>query len=424
MQLRTSNGLPRAIATTAPRACVLVVMYGNPNYHPPTINAVRIMSERFAVKVVCRNDAGPTADWPPAVQIERVGELTTADESFGASLWRKLSWYRGFVRRLGAVVSETGLALIYAYDPIGFAASIAALAKLRAKIPVVFHCHDNPVLGRRRIASLQDWIFRYALRHTGDAAFTVFPSKYRAPIWLDEARDPRAPMIVPNGAAREFYPSREDWNTLARRRWESKRILYLGSMGPENGQPQALRALAALPGAVKLDAVGFGTAEFRSELSELAAGLSLQPRVSISDWVPDPERDRLAERAAVGLVLYRAVNPNWEHSGPSPNKLFQYAAWGLPVVVPDRKSFREFFADDEWVTYADPEDPAAIARAIELVLADRDRYVAMSLAARRAHETKYNYERLFAPVFERICALVDATHDASGLRQSDEANQV
>jgi glycosyltransferase involved in cell wall biosynthesis len=399
------------------------VIYGNPNYHPPTINAVRIMSERFAVKVVCRNDAGPTADWPPTAAIERVGELTTADESFGASAWRKLSWYRRFVRRVGAAIAETGPALIYAYDPIGFAASIAAMSKLRAQIPVVFHCHDTPALGWPRIMSLQDWIFRYALRHTGDAVFTIFPSKYRAPIWLDKARDPRAPMIVPNGAAREFYPSREDWKALARRRWESKRVLYLGSMSSENGQPQALRALAALPDAVKLDVVGFGTAEFRHRLSELAASLSLQPRVSISDWVPDPERVRRAEQAAVGLVLYRAVNPNWEHSGPSPNKLFEYAAWGLPVVVPDRKSFREFFANDEWVTYADPEDPAAIARAIEFILADCERYIAMSLAARAAHETKYNYEQVFAPVLERICALVGAAHDAAALCQRSSSEK-
>ena len=420
-QSRTSAGRSGTIAPAAiVRPCVLVVMYGNPNYHPPTVNAVRIMSELFAVKIVCRNHAGPAADWPATVAIERVGELLTADESFGASAWRKLSWYRRFVRRVGAAIGETGPALIYAYDPIGFAASIAALSKARTEIPVVFHCHDTPALDRSRIASLQDWIFRYALRHTGDAAFTIFPSKYRAPIWLDKAGDPRAPMIVPNGAAREFYPSRQDWRALARARWESRRILYLGSMGPENGQAQALRALASLPDAVKLDLMGFSTAEFRHQLSELAASLSLQPRVSISDWVPDPERVRRAEQAAVGLVLYRAVNKNWEHSGPSPNKLFEYAAWGLPVVVPDRKSFREFFADDEWVSYADPEDPASIARAIESILANRDRYIAQSLAARAAHETKYNYERVFAPVLERICTLVGATHDAL----SDETSQV
>jgi glycosyltransferase involved in cell wall biosynthesis len=417
LQSRTSNGVPRSVGPAASTGLrILVVIYGNPNYHPPTINGVRIMSERFSVNVVCRNEAGPEANWPHAVAIERVGELVTANESFDASVWRKLSWYRTFVRRVSATIAETRPALIYAYDPIGFAASIAAIAKSGVEIPVVFHCHDTPVLGSRRIASLQDWIFRYALRHTGDAVFTVFPSKHRAPIWLDKAGDPRAPLIVPNGAARDFYPSREDWNALAQRRWESKRVLYLGSMGHENGQPKALSALATLPGEVKLDMAGFGTVEFRRELSELAAALSLQARVSISDWVPEHERNRLAEQAAVGLVLYRAVNLNWEHSGPSPNKLFQYAAWGLPVVVPDRESFREFFANDEWVNYADPEDPAAIARAIEFILADSDRYVTMSHAARRAHETKYNYERLFAPVLERICTLVGAAHDASELR--------
>jgi glycosyltransferase involved in cell wall biosynthesis len=412
LQSQSNAGRSAAIAPTAmARPRVLVVMYGNPNYHPPTINAVRIMSELFSVKIVCRNDAGPAADWPPAVAIERVGELISADDSFGASAWRKLSWYRGFVRRVDAAIVETRPALIYAYDPIGFAASIEAISKEHREIPVVFHCHDTPELGRERIASLQYWIFRYALRHTRDAAFTIFPSKYRAPIWLDSARDLRAPVIVPNGAALEFYPSRDDWHALARTRWESKRVLYLGVMSPENGQPQALRALASLPDEVKLEVVGFSTAAFRDELGELATSLSLQSRVSISDWVPIAERVRRAEQAAVGLVLYRAVNPNWEHSGPSPNKLFEYAAWGLPVVVPDRKSFREFFADDEWVTYADPDDPASIARAIQSVLADRDRFIAMSLAARAAHETKYNYERLFAPVLERICNLAGVTHD-------------
>ncbi len=391
---------------------MLVVMYSNPNFHPPTINGVRIMSELFSVKIVCRNDAGPAADWPPAVAIERVGELMTADESFRAGAWRKLSWYRTFVRRVVAAIAETTPALLYAYDPIAFAASIEAIGKARAEIPVVFHCLDNPELDRERKASLQYWIFRYALRHTRDAAFTIFPSKYRAPLWLDPAHDQRAAMIVPNGSAREFYPSRKDWNALARARWESPRLLYLGVMGPDNGQPQAVRALAALHPGVKLEVVGFSTAAFRHELGELAASLSLQSRVSIVDWVPNAERVRRAEQAAVGLVLYRMVNTNWEYSGPSPNKLFEYAAWGLPVVVPDRKSFREFFADDEWVTYADPDDPASIARAIQFILADRDRFIAMSLAARAAHETKYNYERLFAPVLDKICSLAGIARDA------------
>jgi glycosyltransferase involved in cell wall biosynthesis len=403
---RIDAGSAQAIAPAAySRPVILVVMYANPDYHPPTVNGVRMMSERFEVHIVCRNEAGPAADWPSAVKIERVGDLMTAGQGFEACAWRKLSWYRRFVRRVHNLIERSHPALIYAYDPIGFAASISALGPARRETPIVFHCHDTPSLDRAGVTSLQQWIFRYAARHTREAAFTIFPSKYRAPIWLEKAGDPRPPMIIPNGAARDFYLSGEDWNALARRRWETKCVLLLGSMSAENGQAAALRALNHLPASVTLDLVGFSTLGFRRQLAELAATLGLEARVSIAGWVPNTELIRRAEDAAVGLVLYRAVNPNWEHSGSSPNKLFEYAAWGLPVVVPDRKSFREFFADDEWVVYADPENPASIARAIEYILADRERYTAMSLAARRAHETKYNYEHLFAPVLEKLCLL-------------------
>src|SRR5258708_30926044 len=94
------------------RPRVLVVMYGNPNYHPPTLNAVRIMSERFSVNMVCRNDAGPAAHWPPAVAIERVGELVTSDQSFGAGIWRTLSCYRTFVRPRCGTIARNPSALL------------------------------------------------------------------------------------------------------------------------------------------------------------------------------------------------------------------------------------------------------------------------------------------------------------------------
>jgi len=210
----------------------------------------------------------------------------------------------------------------------------------------VFHCHDTPVLrfAANRVAAGLDYpLCIWVTRATQRSRFSR--RSIGAPLWLDKAGDPRAPLIVPNGAARDFYPSREDLERTGATAVGSKRVLYLGSMGPENGQPQALKRSAVLPCAFKLDMAGFGTAEFRRELSELAAALSLEARVSISDWVPDHERNRLAEQASVGLVLYRAVILNWEHSGPSPNKLFPIRAWGLPVVVPDRESFPRVFCE-------------------------------------------------------------------------------
>jgi len=95
--------------------------------------------------------------------------------------------------------------------------------------------------------------------------------------------------------------------------------------------------------------------------------------------------------------------------GSASNKLFEYAAMGLPVVVPDRESYRDFLGDAEWVSYADVAHPRSIAHAIASIFADRERYVAMSRAARRAFEEKYNYERVFAPALERILELSGMT---------------
>ena len=45
-------------------------------------------------------------------------------------------------------------------------------------------------------------------------------------------------------------------------------------------------------------------------------------------------------------------------------------ASGLPVVVSDLPVFREFLADGESALFAPGDDPRALARAIERVLAD------------------------------------------------------
>jgi glycosyltransferase involved in cell wall biosynthesis len=384
---------------------LLVVIYARPDFHPPTVNGVRLMDEHFRVRIIHRNDDGPAAEWPADSEIIKVGVPGDQAEKARASVARRLGEYLRFVRAVRRTLREFRPSVIYAYDPLGFAAAMYARGRRAACPPIVFHCHDTPDPARLRFASLQDLMFRYALRRTRDAALVVFPAAYRADYWMSAAGDRRRAVIIPNGAAREFYPGRSDWQTLASRRWAERRILYMGSMGPPNGQAEAIHAMTRLPAEYRLDLIGFASPTFRQDLCRLAASLGVESRVTVDSYLPHRERVRRAEAAAMGLVLYKAVNRNWEHSGSSPNKLFEYAAFGLPVIVPDRPSFRDFFAGDEWVTFADPEDPASIVREIEDVLRDRDRYIAMSLAARRAHEEKYNYERVFAPVMQRLIAL-------------------
>src|SRR6185295_14053487 len=114
---------------------------------------------------------------------------------------------------------------------------------------------------------------------------------------------------------------------------------------------------------------------FAREIRDLVAELGLGGRARYEGFLPSFEAlNDETRRASVGVVLYHPVHTNWEHAGSATNKLYEYAACGLPVVVPDRPSFREFLAGEAWVEYADPRDPAAVAAAVQRHLADRARY--------------------------------------------------
>jgi glycosyltransferase involved in cell wall biosynthesis len=391
-----------APAQAIARQRLLVVIYANPDYYPPTYNAVKILGRHFQVTVIARNMDRPCCEWGE-IEVIRTGEYASAVDKETASPLTKLTEYWNFCATVRRAVAEREPHVVYAYDAHGFVSALRA--RRRRSLPVIFHLHELPALKNASAYSLQSWITKLALHQTRAAALVVLPEPNRAKIWLQAAHDTRQAMIVPNCSSLDFFSSSSDLNELARIRFACRRLLCIGWMGESNGQREAVRAVAMVRTNVGLILVGPHASEFENELNDLAQNLGVQSRVSIEQWVPHSELASRFSGCAVGLSLYRPVSQNWEFNSSATNKVFEYSALGLPVVVPDRNSYREFFAGDEWVVYANPEDPASIARAIEFVLADRDRYVAMSLAARRAHEEKYNYEHVFAPALERILAM-------------------
>ena len=130
---------------------------------------------------------------------------------------------------------------------------------------------------------------------------------------------------------------------MALTRDETARLVLLGAMGT----PELEREAQSLPGWSRVEHLGFVG---RREVA-----------------------DRLASARAGVVVLH----PERGYLESLPIKLFEYMAAGLPVIASDFPYWRELLDPIGCAMFVDPLDPAAIAAAIDDLLADEERATEM-----------------------------------------------
>jgi glycosyltransferase involved in cell wall biosynthesis len=166
------------------------------------------------------------------------------------------------------------------------------------------------------------------------------------------------------------------------------RLVYLGLLGVSRGIDVTLRAVQELDRRgveVHFDVIGgMGTVDYRAE----AQALGIAHRVTFHGHVPYDDALRLVAAADVGIVPHHATE-HWRTT--IPNKLFDYMAAELPVLVSDAPPTKRIVeATGCGLAFRD-RDPLDLAACITQLLdpATRQR---MGAAGRRAALEQYNWE--------------------------------
>jgi glycosyltransferase involved in cell wall biosynthesis len=134
-------------------------------------------------------------------------------------------------------------------------------------------------------------------------------------------------------------------------------LVYIGGLMPGRGLEQAIEALALTP-AVRLRAVGPGSSEYRAGLLERARTAGVEDRLELVPAVAHSALAGVMEGATAGLCLIQPVCRSYELT--LPNKLFEYAAAGLPVLASDLPVIAGIVREWGIGEVVPPADPQAI----------------------------------------------------------------
>lgn len=296
--------------------------------------------------------------WPGGVAVRRFGGPKPLRRLAKSVVARRLL-ARGCVQ---AVVTDTWKS--------------AALLPKRAGVPVMVLAHGNEVLpaaSARRLVRRRD-AFARATAVAANSAYTA--------ALVRDALGPAAPRIgvvpLPLPAPVEATPEAAAW-AEALADGASPVLASLARLEPRKGIDQVIRALPGL--AARHPAIRFlvaGGGPDRERLEALAASEGVADRVRFLGRVDDAQKAALLARADLFAMPARREGNSVEGFGI----VYLEAAWqGCPSLAGREGGAAEAVADGETGLLCDGADPAAVAAALESLLADPERLKAMGEAA-------------------------------------------
>jgi glycosyltransferase involved in cell wall biosynthesis len=162
-------------------------------------------------------------------------------------------------------------------------------------------------------------------------------------------------------------------------------ILFFGLLRPYKGIDVLLEAFRSLRGA-ELWIVGnprMPVEPLRRQAAQAPGTVRIVPR-----FITDPEIPAYFRRADVVVLPYRDV----EHSGV----VYTALAFAKPMVLSAVGGFPELAAEHGAARIVPPEQPAALAQALDELVEDDAARTELAAAARRAAEGAYSWDRIGA----------------------------
>jgi glycosyltransferase involved in cell wall biosynthesis len=367
----------------------LVCIYNPADLFPPTLNAVRLLAGEFddVLLITNRQDDEMPANFPPNVRVQYVLDNMKGQRSAVANMLRFLR----FTLAVRKVLSQTRFHVALMYDPHAWL-SVVTARRLFSNAPRVkwYHNHDIYELSTQRRFSAGWFAVKQEAKHFDELDIFSLPSNERKQYFpIDKLKGEY--FFIPNypsAAFMEKFPK-------ARPSKEFINLIHQGRISEGQGLEPVIELLSTVVNGKQLKLVlkGFIQPSYKATLEELARSKGVAHQLVFHGPSAYSEVPRIASGCQIGLAIHQKAGIMSATLGTSSNKIYEYAALGLPVILLDTPHFREHLERYSWAYFTDCST-ASLLKCIGSIDKNHD---ALSESAQHDFKTHLNFEVYFRP---------------------------
>lgn len=376
---------------------LLVVIYSHPEYYPPTLSALENLSLMYRdIYVLHRNLHGFNWKYPENVHLIGTKKQYAPREVEVAGFLRKLGWYLAFSWKLLKSMKKYKPDAMLIYDYLAILAY--RMIYIFAPTPPIIWYHNHDVAEKQYIRR-----------------FTLSWLSWKSEKWLfpklqifslpSLERKQCFPMQLLKG---QFYflPNFPSSGIYQKNKADNKfddpvyKILFQGSIGPMHGLEELIPLLGEKIGGKELLLVlkGFISPKYLNELKSIAVNHRVENKliyIGPTDYRLVIENGKTCH---IGIGIHKKDDIMNKTLGTASNKIYEYAALGLPVILYDNDHFREILGKFEWAFFTDTSE-TSLKECLENIISD---YPRLSAQASRDFTNQLSFEHYFVSLNKRL----------------------
>lgn len=381
---------------------ILACQYSHIEGYPPTFNAVNVMaSQGHTVYVLMRKDMITKWSYHENIKITYVGDYEDRFEFEKTSKFHKIKEFFVFLKRMRSLIKKNNPDIVLLYDNIPLMAySILKLYTLK-KNKVWYHNHDSNILSDYKKFSLNYFAFFFEKRAFKFIDFFTIPQLERFRLFnLKKYKGLK--FVIPNYPPKYLFKSN---NKAVKTPEKVIKLIYPGNINENIGIENVIPLLGTkVRGCdIYLKLIGDVRDNTKRKFIDLAEQFNVRKHIFFEKRQTYLNMPKIISEYHIGLAMYKPANLSNAEAGTAANKIYEYAALGLPVILNDTEHYRKYLDVYKWTFFFNSKKDYFLSIIDEIL----DQYELLSFQAKIDFSKELYFEKYFLSVFNDIVSSFD-----------------